>query len=1395
MAAMKEGTKNKGSTMPSIMVQTSNIEETWEWVLDQSIVEPKPPPTPEKVVLEGIPQGTLRVGQQYSLRADTSNAGDGQIKAVLSGPTKHEPCTVEEASNMKHCISFTPKETGKHKVHVVFAGTAVPLSPLEFIVVDPALVKVTPPSPNEWGVYISGEPHIFSITCPSGTEQVTATARGRQSMKESDIPVQDLGGGEYIATLITVTPDKYDIKFYYSGHLVPDSPYLLPVKEKANPDLVTCTIYVSPTDGEICVEADASRAGTGKLSATAQGRKVGTVDCKVEDEGAGKWVVSVNPPMPDVYTVHVYWNDMDVPHSPFTISTIQVDASKIRVEGPHSNQTPVLVVCETSDAGEGTLSAKCTGRRFGDVPVHVALTKKNQYKVSFTPPGKDHFSLSILWDGLHVPRSPFEININLPDASRVKVDGPHPCAEGFGPVHTFIDTSKAGNGRLQVKCMTSGEDGGPVDVTLPVEQPGHYTAVFEASKPSTYNVDITFNEEPVPGSPFRVTIKDDACKVYAWGPVVMPCELPREITKLNGHVVYRPTGKKLHLDIDSGAVPGTFKCTFKPTDPGLYEVHINNGSEPIQGSPIEVLVKPPLQPVVTGLHGAHCVDEAVPFQVDCTKVGVGNLVIRSELSPQKDQKIHHIEKTSMLDTMKREGCEGLYDGIFVPKVAGRHLVYIDWCGTPIDEAPFVIQAFHRDRPVTLPTIIELHKPVITEVFRNLHDTLSASAVGDHTGDAQVTIEHDEGNRRSVVRFTPLFPDTYTLSIFVNESHVGGSPIRIEVKGPRGDRDGDKNGNTGTTTSLHVPQAYLPCEVDGAQPKGFIHPDDICALSKPLELKPCAFRVNINGAGPGTLEVSSSGPSKCTLAIVDCKDDHSGICIVKCMPDRPGVYTFNVYWNGQPVQGSPLTVTFAIPIVITGLNLSTALFHVGKLYKFHARTDAIGAEDFKVAVNPASGAQIRIFEVWDLNYHVSVLPQEVGEHEISVTYGGQHIFGSPFQVFFQEQANASKCCLVEEDQPMEDGKVCFIVDTKEAGAGKLTAEVQKMQDQSDIPCEVEAVKGTNYRVRFKPQGSDAEYMVSIKYDGAHIPRSPFQLVLSSQPTASVCRAEGDGLRFAEVNKESHFVVYTDCTDADLTVSIDSEYEVVKPFTKNKYGGVYSVHYVPKYPGDHKIDILWSGQPIAGSPFTASVLQPLKAAKITVDRCSTGDVTFGSPVRFGIMAKDKILAQKLKVVAYLADRTITGEVIKHRGQSYTASFDPPEPGNYRVIVSCENQQVPGCPFTVRVCQPPLPNKVRAYGRGLREGATGYTCDFTVETKGAGAATLVVEVNGPKGPVKANIKKIPTDERAVLASFLPVHEGEYTIAVLWADTHISGSPFKVDVHVPNKSRYCLDESIVTF
>lgn len=99
--------------------------------------------------------------------------------------------------------------------------------------------------------------------------------------------------------------------------------------------------------------------------------------------------------------------------------------------------------------------------------------------------------------------------------------------------------------------------------------------------------------------------------------------------------------------------------------------------------------------------------------------------------------------------------------------------------------------------------------------------------------------------------------------------------------------------------------------------------------------------------------------------------------------------------------------------------------------------------------------------------------------------------------FEDQSGASYCTLVsnsieqyEIGQPVE-----FIVSTKGAGVGMLTAEVQNLESGAVFPVIVEPLEErSNYRMAFTP-GQSNEYILMVKFDGKNIVGSPFSVVFA------------------------------------------------------------------------------------------------------------------------------------------------------------------------------------------------------------------------------------------------------------------------------------------------------------
>ena len=1622
---------------------------------------------PDKVVLRNLPHGNLKAGQKYSLTADATEGGNGTLSASLKDPSGSTvPCSLQEAPQKVYSIKFVPTKPGKHVLDVLFSGSPVPDSPVSFNVVDPASTQVTPPVAGALGVFIIDQPYKYHVKAPDTSEKVTAKAQGRNTGDEPTVSLTDSGDGEYDITLSAAKPDDYDVDIYYGSDPVPGSPFHLQVLEKPHPDRVQCGPLVPEVP--VWMSVDTSKAGAGKLSATCKGDKCGEVPCAIADAGAGKQQVAFDPPAPDVYWVSVYWNDTEVPESPFRVSTIPTDAGKVRVDGPHYPQMhegPVTAVCDVSEAGDGNLTASCFSKEYGEVPVQVSKKVDGKVEVQFAPPGRGHYKLNVMWQDNHVPRSPFNINLDPPNPSKVQVDGPYASETGLGPVRATIDASEAGDGELAVSAK--GERVGPVNVSVTDKEPRKYVAVFDAKEPDTYNLSVLWSGQNVPRSPFPVRVdlgeelltvedalpveasylvnglpyepdedsqyhetklpesipvfyigesltvdvdKEDEegtgpvtascqgdtagqipvemttnpdgsaqvtinprvpdlytvvikmggedvpgspfkvrylppppiaskCKVYGlpaaetklvsheeivygvdtsgagtgnlsvqsegpseaknssqlqvtskdgvdfkivytpgsagthkhfiywseeaipespvvfevaprdipiypFGPVTMDFVFPGIKAKdISGHVIYEPTGKKLKLSVDKSKTDrDKFHVTFKPTEPGMYEVHVNNHKVPVKGSPFEVRVLEPPDASkvrVTGLTDAVCrVSETVPFALDCTDAGSGELLVRADKPTSGGE-------PAQLDVVNRKN--NCYDGCFLPNSEGDHLIHIKWSDKPVPGSPFKVKALPEKDPEVPPTltILELGQPISIKLTDKADDEVYASAVGDNTGPAHVNVQLDEDDRHQV-QFLPVYADDYTLTVMLNNSHIDGSPFRIKVLekttlfadteggAPQKALEAEANnpvnfvlspGPIDDTLEAKVSGPYGPLQAEASQTedgrcivhfkpeeegeylvsvksngehlkgspytvvvrdsaksdpsKCFILSDDLRVMSTPYEFnQTCSFRVSTLNAGPGTLNVTSRGPAHAEVNITDNRD---GIYSVVFTPSAPGKYSLDVTWDDTSITGSPCRVVFKgerKSRVLTGLDLSNVPFQIGKPHKFKIHCDDIGEGDLSVIVEPPSAATVTTRDLGKLTYHVTLVPKEPGKCKVSVTHSNQHILGSPFDCQFVERGDATKCRLIEEseEQQHEVGeKVTFLVTTEGAGPGTLTAAVENVPKGTTDAADVEKLTDTTYRVSFDP-GQGTEYLLNIKYDDAHIVGSPFKLTFADQPDASQCRAEGEGLQSAQENQPSHFVVYTDGTSAELHVEIEGSFEKVQPEVSPREEGVYDVSYTPKFTGEYEIRILWNNEHIPNSPFKLKSYVSSDASQVSLVKDSVKDITMGKPFFFVIDAKEASRPGELTVVANGPNKSVDGSVTDNEDGTFNLTFDPPESGRYQVHVRWDGQHIDGSPFKMKVSSPPMPENVKAYGPGLDNGVVGQEGNFVVETKEAGAGTLAVRVHGPKGAFKINMKRDPGNDRTIHVRYDPTLAGEYTVDITWSDTHIPGSPFKV-------------------
>ena len=127
--------------------------------------------------------------------------------------------------------------------------------------------------------------------------------------------------------------------------------------------------------------------------------------------------------------------------------------------------------------------------------------------------------MNIKWNGRQVGESPYKVNVGMhTDPAKVVVGGDGIKMGVYGQeIKALIDTRRAGPGELTAHCM------GPNKVAYCEffdHKDGTFTLYVKPQEPGKHLLQIKYNDEHVPGSPFlmRIAGPPDASKVKVFGP-------------------------------------------------------------------------------------------------------------------------------------------------------------------------------------------------------------------------------------------------------------------------------------------------------------------------------------------------------------------------------------------------------------------------------------------------------------------------------------------------------------------------------------------------------------------------------------------------------------------------------------------------------------------------------------------------------------------------------------------------------------------------------------------------------------------------------------------------------------------------------------------------------------
>uniref|UniRef100_A0A4W5PNZ1 Filamin C n=1 Tax=Hucho hucho TaxID=62062 RepID=A0A4W5PNZ1_9TELE len=1349
---------------------------------------------PQKVRAWGPGLVTGRVGKSADFVVEAIGTEVGTLGFSIEGPSQAK-IECDDKGDGSCDVRYWPTEPDDYAVHVICDDEDIKDSPFMAHILSatndcfPEKVKAFGPGLETIGVIVN-KPAEFTIDARgAGNGHLKIYAKDTEGVTIG-IKITDKGDGTFLCVYVPIKPIKHTIIITWGDVNVPNSPFRVIVGEGCHPDKVKVNGPGVEKTGLKANEptyftVDCAAAGQGDISIGIKcapgvvGPAEADIDFDFIKNDNDTFTVKYTPPGAGKYTIMVLFAEQEIPISPFRVKVDPShDAGKVRAEGPGLNKTGVEVgtpthfTIFTKGAGKAKPKVQFTAVELKGEAVRdfeIIDNHDYSYTVKYTAVQQGQMTISVTHGGDSIPKSPFNITVAPPvDLGKVKVTGLDTKVEVGKDQEFYINTQGAG-GQGEVAVKMTSPSGRPIPYTLDSDTAnGAHSVKYIPPEEGPYKVDVSYDVNPVPGSPFAVegVMPADSSKVRAYGPglkggiVGKPAPFAIDTNGVGtgglGLTVEGPCKAKIECQ-DNGL--GTCSVSYLPTEAGEYAINILFGEQHIPGSPFKAAVKPCLDPSkVTasgpGLDKAKAGEPAY-FTVDCTSAGEAELTIKI-VSESRAQAEVHIQKTA----------EGTFSVTYIPPFHGTHTITIKYGGHVVPKFPALIQV----EPAVDTSGVQVYGPgvqprgVIKEV--TTHFIVDARKMtktfGDHlkaciinpSGTNTDTYITDKGDGTFRVEYTAYEDGMHVIEVLYAEVAIPKSPF-----------------------SVSVVEGCDPTRVRAYGP----------GLEGGLINKPNCFTVETRGAGTGSLGLTIEGASE---AKITCKDNKDGSCSVEYVTFTPGEYDVSINFGGHPVPGSPFRlrvrdVVDPSKVKCSGPGLGDGVrAHVPQTFTVDA-TQA-GQAQLKVCLTRPSGSEpVAVKNNSDGTHTVNYTPVHDGPYTVSVKYGDQEVPRSPFKVRSQPGHDASKVCAsgpgldksgVPASLPVE-----FTIDARDAGEGLLTEQILDPEGKPKNATIYDNRDGS-YSVSYVPD-STGPYAIIIKYGGDEIPYSPYHISALPTGDASKClltvsiggHALASGLTKMQVHEEA--IVSVDAKAAGkgkvtCSVTTPEGVELDMDVQENR-DGTFAIYFTAPEPGKYVITIRFGGQHIPKSPFHVTVEYILATKEPVVP--SDGMDQF-RPLNLVIPTWSSHSQQGpiTGEVRMPSGKTARPYITDNKDGTITVKFNPTEKSLHEMDIKYEGSHIPGSPlqFYVNAMNSGL---VTAYGPGLCHGTINKPVTFTVVTKNAGEGGLSLAVEGPS---KAEITCKDNKDGTCTVSYLPTLPGDYKIIVKFDNKHIPGSPFTAKV-----------------
>ncbi|XP_050456276.1 filamin-A isoform X1 [Cataglyphis hispanica] len=1262
------------------------------------------------------------IGLPVTFLVETSQAGPGNLEVTVNGG--RVPTSAQAQGPHTYAISFTPREPIVHTVDLRFNGEDVPGSPFSCQVSDTAKVLITE------GLEKVSVNRVATFTIEAdaslGTPVVEVLSPTRESLP---VHIKQNSHGVYTAGFTPKDVGDHSVEVKLSGSHVEGSPFLV---KAYNADKVKVTDINSGVVGKpVFFSINASQAGAGNLEiiVAVNGKNVPNY---VQSEGNAKFRVNFKPQEAAVHSLSVRFNGEPVPGSPFSCKV--VGAGQAIISG-HNLKMGAVKRLMSFTVDPQTPSTNCDVIATPPSGIALPITIEpidGKYNVSFVPTEVGRHNISILIDGESIKGSPFACNIY--DVTKVHVSGLTQALLGQATTFT-VDAAEAGEGTLELVVST---ENNTVKAEVVACARGLYDVTFVPQTTSAHYVNISFNDDNVPGSPFKCPVVSSMLHGPSMIRVGNTAYIDLDMSDLNGPVAAEVTGP------DGIIIPSTltklssslYRVEVRTRQVGTYSIIFNDGHKLVSSQTLQAF--DPGKVVIKEIADAVCHRPATILVIASKEVGPGKLSVNVRAGGAD------------VDSLVREGENGVYEIIFHPTRAAPHKVHIKYNEVHIPGSPLdvTVRGPTGGREVTA-TGLGLYQSCVGKVTSFTIETLGRPGkefdvvISGPQGNAVPVrcYQHRDGNL--LAEFTTNSVGTYKIDVLHGAKPVLGSPffcqafdaakVKFQELGPM-------------TISVHDHIAFKLMKVD---------------------------------AGMADLDVTATSPSgqEIPLQVTPLND---GAEMIEFSPSVPGTYMINVTYGGCSVPGSPVicTVDAAGQARAKGEGLLSG--HVGKPAHFIVTgtrsppavqvdgPDSVSKATIEAGANPGT---------WNVSY----IPSEIGVFDVRVVCAGQQLPGSPWHPKIIDTRNlrviggwSAVCDDIGRLKLHPSNKISF--DTAEAGPGEINGTI------GDHPLTFEMTSSNRLKL-VPPQISSGEHRLEILFNGTPFPGAPkLAIVQDLEPPmqdSSRVLLKGRGLTSAKCGEEVSFTIDgSQAGNGTPKVQLFSPTNELNVMLQHLGDSVYRASYIPLTPDPLLMTVSWNGRQLKGCPLQINVTSAADASRVICSGDGLKHGIVGQEIRSFI---DTRRAGPGELTAHCVGphKVAYCELYDHGDATFTLNVKPQEAGRHALTIKYAGEHVPGSPFTLRVSGAPDASKVRVYGPGIEHGVLAtFQSRFICDTRGAGAGQLTVRVRGPKGAFRVEMQRETQKDRIILCRYDPTEPGDYRVEVRWAGVLVPGSPFPVKI-----------------